>query len=184
MATMPTGQYYKHNTRGQFCPLSNREETMKALSVRPEWAMPILQGLKTVECRSWKTDHRGDLLICSSSRKESGTIAGHALCVVNLAKIEQFEQKHLEPAGMQGFDLEYPSDSYAWVFNALYFIRPFEVKGKLRLFDIDDALIEYQAEDCSAYEWLKRYYEPLIYYSKKYEAEDKPFIQGWLNSFK
>lgn len=154
---------------------------MKALSLRPEWAMQVLQGIKTVECRTWKTDYRGDLLICASSRKFSGAIDRRALCVVNLAKIEPFKPKHLKPAGMQGF--ECPNDSYAWVFDALYFIKPFEVKGKLHLFDVDDSLIEYQTEDYKAYEWLKKYYKPLIYYSKKYEEEDKQLIQSWLSSF-
>lgn len=181
MATMPTGQYYKHYTRGQNCPLSNREETMKALSVRPEWAMPILQGLKTVECRSWKTDHRGDLLICSSSRKESGTISGHALCVVNLLSIERFTNKHIKAACMEG--LEIPANNYAWLFDDVYFIKPFEVKGKLHLFDIDDSLIEYQTAEDNTREWLETYYKPLIHYSKKYEKEDRAFIESWLSAY-
>lgn len=153
---------------------------MKALSVRPEWAMPILQGLKTVECRSWKTDYRGDLLICSSSRKTSGAIAGKALCVVNLCRIEPFNKSHLKAAYMDGFDC--PVDSYAWIFDALYFIKPFDVKGKLHLYDVPDSLIEYQTTE-SPRDFIDRYYLPLVHYSKKYEQEDKAFISRWLGSF-
>lgn len=55
---------------------------MKALSVQPYWATSILQKTKTVECRTWKTDYRGDLLICASSgpwwagsiRKRAGNV--------------------------------------------------------------------------------------------------------------
>jgi len=39
---------------------------MKALSISPEYALEILAGRKTIEYRSWKTNHRGDLLICST----------------------------------------------------------------------------------------------------------------------
>ncbi len=42
---------------------------MQALSIRPEFAMEILVGEKTEEYRTWKTHHRGDLLICNSARK-------------------------------------------------------------------------------------------------------------------
>ncbi len=155
---------------------------MKALSILPEWAMPILQGIKTVECRSWKTDYRGDLLICSSSKSFSGTISGHALCVVNLEKIEPFSKKHLKSADMEGFDC--PENSYAWIFNELYLIEPFKVKGKLHLYDVDDSLIKYQTEQEDTREFLEKHYLPLIHYSKKYEAEDRMFINQWINSFK
>ena len=40
---------------------------MKALSIIPWYAMDILEGYKTVECRTWKTNYRGPILICSSS---------------------------------------------------------------------------------------------------------------------
>ena len=153
---------------------------MKSLSIRPEWAMPILQGIKTIENRTWKTDYRGDLLICSSSRKTSGAISGHALCVVNLAKIEQFTSNHIKDAYMES--LEYPKNSYAWFFDALYFIKPFEVKGQLHLFEVDNSLIEYMTDE-SPREFIEQYYLPLVYYSKKYEQEDRAFIQSWLDSF-
>ena len=53
---------------------------MKALSVKPPYATQILMFMKTVECRSWKTDYRGDLLICASSSPWwAGTICKNAL---------------------------------------------------------------------------------------------------------
>ena len=53
---------------------------MKSLSLNPYWAHCVLCGEKTIECRTWKTDYRGDLLICSSNiPKIEGTIAGHGL---------------------------------------------------------------------------------------------------------
>ena len=87
---------------------------MKALSLRPEWAMPVMLGLKTIECRSWKTDYRGELLICASAKPCPGTIAGHALCTVELVDIEPFTREHLYGSYMD----EMPPDGcYAWHIN-------------------------------------------------------------------
>ena len=60
---------------------------MKALSLGPDWAMDVLLGEKRIEWRTWKTDYRGLLLICANSKPWPGSIAGHALCVVNLVDI-------------------------------------------------------------------------------------------------
>ncbi len=42
---------------------------MRALSIRQPWVELILQGDKTVEYRSWKTNHTGDLLIQASNTR-------------------------------------------------------------------------------------------------------------------
>lgn len=39
---------------------------MKTLSVQQPFATFIAQGWKTIEVRTWRTDHRGPLLIASS----------------------------------------------------------------------------------------------------------------------
>jgi hypothetical protein len=111
---------------------------MKALSIHPTFAMNIFCGLKTVECRTWKTDYRGDILICSTNKKIKGTIPGHALCVVNLKDIVPFERKHLKAACM--YSNEYQDGCYAWLLDNLRFVRPVPVKGKLSLWDYDGDL--------------------------------------------
>lgn len=108
---------------------------MKALSIHPAFAGAIFAGVKTVECRSWATDYRGDLLICSTNKKLKDTIPGHALCVVNLADIVPFEKKHLEAACMQ--PREYKKGLYAWILDDLRLIKPIPVKGQLGLWNYD-----------------------------------------------
>lgn len=110
---------------------------MKAVSLRPEWAMPVMLGLKTVECRTWRTEHRGDLLICSSARPCPGAVAGKALCVVTLDDIEPFEARHLWDAYMD----DCPRGSWAWKLSGLRWVEPFDVKGRLNLYEVDDARI-------------------------------------------
>ncbi|MBB1080065.1 ASCH domain-containing protein [Limosilactobacillus sp. STM2_1] len=105
---------------------------MKALSIRPEYAMEILNGVKTEEYRSWTTHYRGDLLICNSAKKTPGAVAGYALCVVKITDIVKRD------------DGDGPY--YAWKIAAFeqggsYWINPIKVKGQLKLFNVADSLI-------------------------------------------
>lgn len=114
---------------------------MKAISVQNPWAHFISTGEKTIEVRSWNTEHRGDLLICSSSSpKIPGMISGHAVCIVSLDDVTPFRRKHLEAACMD----EMPEpNSYAWHFSNLRLIKPFPVKGKLNFYNVEDEKIEF-----------------------------------------
>lgn len=136
---------------------------MKAISIRPEWAMPIWTWQKQVECRTWSTDYRGPLLICSSSRKTARCIAGHALCVVELLDVVPFAEEHLELSLMDSV----PADSYAWILGGdpekTGWVEPFPVKGKLKLYDVDDELIRIIPDDIGTVEAIERYYEPLVH---------------------
>lgn len=156
---------------------------MKALSLKPEWAMPVMLGMKTVECRTWQTSYRGDLLICSSAKPLPCTIAGHALCVVELTGIEPFRAEHIAPAMLDGLDV--PAGSYAWMLENLRWIEPFEVKGKLNLYDVADDLIKYLPDDMGDRDCLTRYYEPLMTWSSRdvSEGEARDHWNGILGSF-
>lgn len=113
---------------------------MKALTVSSEFAMMILSGDKTIENRTWQTEYRGNLLICSNAKKIKGTIPSAALCVVELKDIVPMKKRHLKNACM--FGSEYNEKSYAWILDNLRLIRPFTVKGKLSLWECDHE-IEY-----------------------------------------
>lgn len=124
---------------------------MKALSVQQPFALEILGGHKTIEVRTWDTLHRGDLLICSSSKpafpkedmeeleEEYGCVFlyGHALCVVRVADVRLAQRGDEEKALMDEIDPE----SYSWVLEDVHPVIPFPVKGKQGLFNVDDALI-------------------------------------------
>ena len=106
---------------------------MKALSIHPYFALQIFFLEKTVECRSWTTKYRGDILICSTAKKFKETIPGHALCVVTLKDIVPMKKEHLEAACM--YEDEYSADTYAWILDNVRVIEPFAVKGKLSLWE-------------------------------------------------
>lgn len=106
---------------------------MKALSLHPFWVMEMMCGDKTIECRTWKTDYRGKLVICASAKRVPGCISGHALLICNLVSIEPFTAAHLTAADMD----EMPKKpSYAWILDNIQQIYPVPVKGKLHLFDL------------------------------------------------
>lgn len=164
---------------------------MKALSLQPYWANEVFEGRKTVECRTWKTDYRGDLLICSSGNgKAEGLICNRALVVAHLADIVPFTAEHLEAAGMD----EMPEGNcFAWIFDGFEDILPFKVKGKLHLFDVDDDLINYvdfegdSEEDISAEvgKYLDNIIAPMQHKYKPAPGfePDKEYIKEFFEAF-
>lgn len=119
---------------------------MKALSVRGDYIMDMIAGKKKIEYRTWKTNYRGPLLMCSTTKKVASAAPGYAICVVNLT------------------DIEYSSweDLYYWHIELVDVIKPIHVKGQLKLFNVDDDLIkpisrkEFESE-----------IQPLIYTAKR-----------------
>ena len=51
---------------------------MRALSVRQPWAQAILDGIKRVENRTWKTSYRGQLVIHASKTVDDVILPGLA----------------------------------------------------------------------------------------------------------
>lgn len=145
---------------------------MKALSVRPEYTFDIFMGEQTFEERTWKTDHRGDLLICASAKKEPGYVNGYAYFVVSLLDIQPSKEDWFDENGKR-------VTMYQWALGKPRAIEPIPVKGKLHLYDVDDALIHYvDGGDLGAYAtpeeanafidaYIKKYLDPLAYNPKK-----------------
>lgn len=78
-------------------------------------------------------------MICSTRKIVKGTIPGHALCVANLSDIVPFKRKHLKAAMMSLADYQ---KGYAWLLDNIRPIRPFEIRGRLSLWECDHQ-IEY-----------------------------------------
>ena len=129
--------------------------------------MEIFMGDKTIEYRSWQTDYRGDLLICAGSKKEPGFVNGYAYFVVSLLDIRPEE----------GWDDD--QKGYEWMLGAPRLIKPIPVRGRLFLFDVDDAQIHYiEGGDLGTYPswqkanefrkaYVKKYLEPITFRPSK-----------------
>lgn len=109
---------------------------MKALTIHPAFVELITNGVKTIECRTWKTDHRGDILITSSAKKLHGTIPGHALCVADLYDVRPMKKDDADAACMKIKDCT--SDKFAWCLRNVRLIEPIPVKGRLSLWTFED----------------------------------------------
>ena len=127
---------------------------MKALSVKQPWAFLIGGEEKTIELRSWQTDYRGDLLICAAkSEKDAWAIvdgvehqlpAGVMMCVAELVDVRKIDNtpENCDAA----FVDEIEPGVFGWFLENVRHVRLVPINGKLRLFDVDDQLIEYPAD--------------------------------------
>ena len=128
---------------------------MKALSVKQPVGSLIKLGLKPIETRTWKTNYRGDILICGSlnwfrgylrlprrftdeENVESYNLKGKAICIATLVDIKSMVKEDEK----QACCAIYPG-AYSWILENIRPIKPFPVKGKLSLFEVDDSLIQY-----------------------------------------
>lgn len=116
---------------------------MKAISIRQPWADFIVKGLKTIETRTWTTNYRGDLLICSSQsfdpvwndvrlEYKNQLEYGRALCIVELYEIRPMIKSDEEEACC----VVYPG-AYSWLLKNVRVIKSFPVRGALRLFEVE-----------------------------------------------
>ena len=115
---------------------------MKSLSVKQPWASLLLTGEKLVECRTWQTSYRGELLICSSKGDfvcDDGFIlpGGYALGVVKLYDIRRMTREDLEKAVLLDGNEKNVLRGYAWHIKPVRSFVPVPIKGKLNLFETD-----------------------------------------------
>ena len=153
---------------------------MKAISLQNPWAQLVVSGFKTVEAKTWTTDYRGELLICSKARSDKSLekavldvieeetdlafeqseffVNGAVLGKVQLVDVRPLTEDDLEESWMDPAELEETETPlYAWVFeNAEPIAEPIEVKGKPRLFDVelpaDTVFVSFDDEDEIEYE--------------------------------
>ncbi len=132
---------------------------MKSLSVKNPYAQLILQEFKTIEVRSRKTLHRGDILICVSknityAHQVHWTNAdvpayedinvlyegvGMAIAIAEIIDVTPFEARH-ESLSFVKFNPHHPM--FAWHLDNIRPIEPFEVSGSLGFFETPDHMIK------------------------------------------
>ena len=108
---------------------------MKALSLKEPWLTLIAGGMKTIETRTWPTNHRGALLLCGS-KVPKGPFAGKACCVINVTGCRPMTWDD-ETAAI----VKYRPGLWAWEFDSVKLIEPFPVRGRLKLYEVNEELI-------------------------------------------
>ncbi len=104
---------------------------MKALSIKGHWAVKILEGKKTIETRTWKTNYRGKILLCASQSPES-EISGKAFAVADLVDCKPMNKGDEFWACCR----VYPKAN-SWFLENVTPIKQFDVKGQLGLFEVE-----------------------------------------------
>lgn len=120
---------------------------MKGLSIKQPWLYLISKGIKKIETRVWNTKYRGDILLCSSKipmvidysfyqyynidKTDTLIKDGYALAVGELYDVTKMVKSDEKLACCDLYD------SYSWHFKNIRLIEPFQVKGGLKLFNVD-----------------------------------------------
>jgi len=108
---------------------------IKAISLHQPYASMIQTGSKNIETRTWYTEYRSDLLICSTLNPDIvGFKCGFALCVVNLKNCRPMIETD-EAGARCKYDKK--KKLFAWVLTEIREIEPFRVRGHQRLFDVE-----------------------------------------------
>ena len=98
----------------------------------------IASGEKTIETRTWRTRHRGPLLIVSALKPQTAP-AGMALAIADLVDCRQMTIDDEEAARCQLY-----TRAQAWVLENIRAIEPFPIKGQRGVFEtgLDPSTIE------------------------------------------
>ena len=120
---------------------------MKALSVKQPFASLISTGVKSIEIRSWKTNYRGPLLICSGRSLHSirpiaveGLPRGVTICTVELADCRPLTREDCV-LGCVPWGPEREGE-FAWVLKNPVPTKHIPIAGKLGLFQVDESQLD------------------------------------------
>jgi len=106
---------------------------IKAISLHQPWASMIAQGPKTIEVRSWPTNHRGDLLIVSTKKPViSPFLCGFALCIVNVV-----DCRLMNPDDVIEARCKWEDGAWAWVLSDIRKREPFRVRGAQGIYQVE-----------------------------------------------
>lgn len=104
---------------------------MKALSIKQPWANLIASGAKTIETRKWKTNYRGQILLCTSLKPEIEPF-GKAIAIAELFHVEKMVEEHEHAAMTKVYDR-----AYSWFLRDIINIEPINIKGQLSIYNVD-----------------------------------------------
>lgn len=117
---------------------------MRAITIHQPWAELIVRGEKDVENRSWRTHHRGPLLIHAGARADGASFAEHGVAddaergaiigVVELVDCTQARTSRWHEEGSWGWYLA----------RARRFRKPVPMKGRRGLFEVPDRTVAEQ----------------------------------------
>lgn len=119
---------------------------MKAICLKQPYASLVIDGIKKLETRTWRTKHRGLLGICSSMKPDreaeerlgcKGQPLGVFLGTINLKACRRFE-----PADAADACFPWSPGRFAWEIDEPTRQPHKKVKGQLGIFDLAGAILK------------------------------------------
>lgn len=107
---------------------------MKVLCLKEPWASLVLEGKKTIETRVWKTKYHGKILLCCSKKPQS-RLSGKAFATAEIIDCRKMRKEDEKEACCK----VYPR-AYSWILNNITPLQPFDVQGRLGLFELSSPL--------------------------------------------
>ena len=117
---------------------------MRAITIRQPWAELIVRGEKDVENRSWRTNHRGPLLIHAGAQAYRESFAEHGVpddaersAIIGVVEVVDCKQERTSTWHEEG--------SWGWyLVRAKRFRKPIPMKGRRGLFEVPDRKVAAQ----------------------------------------
>jgi hypothetical protein len=113
---------------------------LKAISLSQPYASLVASGKKTIETRTWATKYRGPILICASQNVErwDDNTNDWMPCGVALATATIVNCRPMTIADEAAACCKIYPKAVAWeLVDTKPLEKPFPVKGKLGVFDVD-----------------------------------------------
>ena len=130
---------------------------MKVLTIKEPFATLIMNKIKHIETRSWKTNYRGEIFIQASiskikkeiyERKELVKLFesldmhyGNIICKAYLKDCIYMDEDFINKIKLNNQEYvcgHYDIGRYAWILDDIEIIKPIKVKGKLGIWNYDE----------------------------------------------
>src|SRR5690348_5615469 len=117
---------------------------MRAITIHQPWAELIVRGEKDVENRSWRTHHRGPLLIHAGARADAASFAEHGVsddaersAIIGVVEVVDCTRDRTSRWHAEG--------SWGWyLVGARRFRKSVPMKGRRGLFEVPDRKVAAQ----------------------------------------
>lgn len=121
---------------------------MKVLSIKEPYASLILNGKKTIETRTWKTKHRG-LILLHASQNPKSKISGNIFAMAKIVDCKPMikDDERFACCGV------YPR-AYSWFLDEIKPTILKKFKGKLGLWDLNCEIRDAKTGQLKVFECL------------------------------
>jgi len=123
--------------------------TVRAICVRDPWVSLIERGLKTIEVRSWRTHHRGELLLVSSARQAAASslpegvarVAEPELGVTRVL-VDLVDVRPMTEEDSRAAMVPFVDGAFAWILGNPRSVPRTATKGQLGFFQVSRSVLE------------------------------------------